>query len=262
METKKFFIKKKLGQHFLKNENILKKIVNISNLRNKNIIEIGPGQGSLTKYIIAEKPKSLLLIEKDKSLEPFLDKLVKINEPKISVIYGDILDTNLLDFSKDKKSVIIGNLPYNISITLILNLIRLMNNFACMIFMVQSEVADRLSAEVSSKRYGRVSIICQLFCNVEKIFEIGPGNFFPKPKVNSTLIKITPRNRVLFEYENFNIMLKKAFCYRRKKIKNNLLRHFPKLGEKKIQVRINLDKRPQDFSPEEYLDIFKLLFNN
>ena len=251
-----------LGQHFLKNRNILKRIVNISNLKNKDIIEIGPGQGSLTKYIIAEKPKSVVLIEKDKSLEQFLDKFVTINETKISIIYGDVLKTNLVDFSKNKKSIIIGNLPYNISTTLILNLIRFMNSFACMIFMVQSEVADRLSAEVSSKRYGRISILCQLFCNVEKIFEVGPENFVPKPKVNSTLIKITPRNEILFEYENFNIMLKKAFCYRRKKIKNNLLKHFPKLGEKKTQVHINLDKRPQDFSPEEYLNIFKLLFDN
>ena len=262
MKTKTFFIKKKLGQHFLINEDILKRIVNFSNLSNKDIIEIGPGQGSLTRYIIAKKPKSITLIEKDKTLEPFLAKLVTKNETKISIIYGDALNINIVDLSKNKKSLIIGNLPYNISTTLILDLIKFMNNFACMIFLVQSEVADRLSAEVSSKRYGRVSILCQLFCNVEKIFKVGPENFFPKPRVNSTLIKITPKKEILFEYENFNFMLKKAFCYRRKKIKNNLLKHFPKLGKKETQVHINLDKRPQDFSPTEYLDIFNLLFNN
>ena len=262
MIKNKFIFKKKLGLNFLKNEKILKKIVSISNLKNKNIIEIGPGKGALTKHIIAQEPKSLFLIEKDKSLKPYLEKLIHEKVLQSKIIYDDVLKVNLSEITPDKKSIIIGNLPYNISTTLIVNLLTIMNNFALMIFMVQSEVANRLCAKVSTKGYGRISVLSQLFCEIEKIFDVGPENFFPKPKVNSTLIRIYPIKKISFRYEDIDFLLKKAFCFRRKKIRNNLLRYLPKINYFDLEKKFDLDKRPQDFTPEEYLKISENLSLN
>ena len=183
MSKNKFVFKKRLGQNFLKNEDVLKRIVSISNLKNKNIIEIGPGKGALTKHIIAQEPKSLFLIEKDKSLKPYLEKLIHEKEQQSKIIYDDVLKVNLSEITPDKKSIIIGNLPYNISTTLIVNLLTIMNNFALLIFMVQSEVANRLCAKVSTKEYGRISVLSQLFCEIEKIFDVSPENFFQNQKL-------------------------------------------------------------------------------
>ncbi len=262
MIKNKFIFKKRLGQNFLNNENILKKIVSISNLKNKNIIEIGPGKGALTKHIIAQEPKSLFLIEKDKSLKPYLEKLIHEQGIQSKIIYNDVLKVNLSEITPDKKSIIIGNLPYNISTTLIVNLLTIMNDFALMIFMVQSEVANRLCAKVSTKEYGRISVLSQLFCEIEKIFDVGPENFFPKPKVNSTLIRINPIKKITFKYEDIDFLLKKAFCFRRKKIRNNLLRYLPKINYFDLEKKFDLDKRPQDFTPEEYLKISENLSLN
>ena len=262
MIKNKFIFKKRLGQNFLNNENILKKIVSISNLKNKNIIEIGPGKGALTKHIIAQEPKSLFLIEKDKSLKPYLEKLIHEKVLQSKIIYDDVLKVNLSEITPDKKSIIIGNLPYNISTTLIVNLLSIMNHFALMIFMVQSEVANRLCAKVSTKEYGRISVLSQLFCEIEKIFDVGPENFFPKPKVNSTLIRINPIKKITFKYEDIDFLLKKAFCFRRKKIRNNLLRYLPKINYFDLEKKFDLDKRPQDFTPEEYLKISENLSLN
>lgn len=262
MIKNKFIFKKRLGQNFLNNENILKKIVSISNLKNKNIIEVGPGKGALTKHIITQEPKSLFLIEKDKSLKPYLEKLIHEKEQQSKIIYDDVLQVNLSEITPDKKSIIIGNLPYNISTTLIVNLLTIMNNFALLIFMVQSEVANRLCAKVSTKEYGRISVLSQLFCQIEKIFDVSPENFFPKPKVNSTVIRINPIKKITFRYEDIDFLLKKAFCFRRKKIRNNLLRYLPKINYFDLEKKFDLDKRPQDFSPQEYLKIYRNLFLN
>tara|TARA_B100000242_G_scaffold287545_1_gene254518 strand:+ start:25 stop:813 length:789 start_codon:yes stop_codon:yes gene_type:complete len=262
MNNHKFIIKKRFGQNFLNNENILKKIVSISNLKNKNIIEIGPGKGALTKHIIAQEPKSLFLIEKDKSLKSYLENLIHKKELQLKIIFDDVLKVNLSEITPNKKSIIIGNLPYNISTTLIVNLLTIMSDFALMIFMVQSEVADRLCAKVSSKEYGRISVLSQLFCKIEKIFDVSPENFFPKPKVNSTLIRIYPIKKISFKYEDIDYLLKKAFCFRRKKIRNNLLKYLPKIDCFELEKKFDLDKRPQDFSPQEYLKIYRNLFLN
>ena len=133
MNNHKFIIKKRFGQNFLNNENILKKIVSISNLKNKNIIEIGPGKGALTKHIIAQEPKSLFLIEKDKSLKSYLENLIHKKELQLKIIFDDVLKVNLSEITPNKKSIIIGNLPYNISTTLIVNLLTIMSDFALMI---------------------------------------------------------------------------------------------------------------------------------
>ena len=176
------FFKKSLGQHFLVNKSILKKIASIKDIRDKIIFEIGPGQGALTKEILQNKPKKLILIEKDINLRSHLLKLQDKFKDTVSYICNDILNINLKDFNYNKIQII-SNLPYNIASTLIIKLIIDFDIVESMVLMVQKEVAERLSAKVSTPYYSRLSVLIQLHAFVEKVFEVEPHNFNPKPKV-------------------------------------------------------------------------------
>ena len=191
---KSFRVKKKLGQHFLKNKSIIEKITSFKNIKNKNIIEVGPGFGSLTVSILNKKPNSLVCIEKDINLKKHLDNLNRQFDKNLKIIYGDALKINLTKIIK-KNIYLIANLPYNIASTLIINWLQYINNFKFIIVMVQKEVADRLTAKTSSKSYGRLSVLVQQYCYVEKKFDIKPENFSPRPKVNSSIVVITPKKK-------------------------------------------------------------------
>ena len=255
-----FKIKKHYGQHFLKNSSILEKIVKINSLKNLHVIEVGPGSGALTKFILKQEPKSLISVEKDKYLKPYLDKIHSSYPSTFSVIYEDILALDILKIL-EKDSIILGNLPYNIATTLIMNFLKISNKLPEMIFMVQKEVADRITAKVSTKPYGRVSVLCQLHYEIKRIFDVSPENFFPKPKVFSTVLKLSPRKEKLVNLEEFDKLIKRSFCYRRKTIKNNLdktVKSFSKVFDDQI---FSSRKRPQDFSPKEFVEIFEAFKN-
>lgn len=253
-----FFFKKKFGQNFLKDSLTLKKIVSLAKIKRKFVIEIGPGAGALTKLILKEEPKKLIVIEKDKSLE---DKLIKIKNVHPNNFEFFIDDALFFDFKRFNKTnmLIFGNLPFNIASSLIINLIKLDNTFEYMVMMVQKEVADRFIASVSTKSYGRLSVLVQLQSEVNKIFDVSPEKFFPKPKVFSTVIGIKPKTNLKFEYNKLDTLLKNSFRHRRKTLKNNL-KDFTINSEKKIiNCGIDPNLRPQDIKPEEYLKLSKHL---
>ena len=196
------FFKKSLGQHFLVNKSILKKIVSVKDIRDKVIFEIGPGQGALTKEILQNNPKKLILIEKDKNLRSYLLKLQEKFKDTIYYIYDDALNINLKDFNYNKIQII-SNLPYNIATTLIIKLIIDFDIVESMVLMVQKEVAERLCAKVSTPYYSRLSVLIQLHAEVEKVFDVEPHNFNPKPKVKSSIIKLIPnKHSKLSEQDN------------------------------------------------------------
>ena len=184
-----FFFKKYLGQHFLRDREILNKIALLKKIKNETVVEIGPGKGALTEMIINQKPRKLIIIEKDKSLLPYLSKIKNKNSKEIEIIIGDALSINYEELSKD-KIILIANLPYNIASTLIIKLVKKSDIFKSMVLMVQKEVAERLSAKVSSKEYGRISVLMQTQSVIKKCFDVSPDKFFPKPNVFSTVIKI------------------------------------------------------------------------
>ena len=250
--------KKSLGQHFLINKSILKKIVSIKDIRDKIIFEIGPGQGALTKEILQKKPKKLILIEKDKNLRSDLLKLQENFKDTISYIYDDILNINLKDFNY-KKIQIISNLPYNIASTLIIKLIIDFDIVESMVLMVQKEVAERLSAKVSTSSYSRLSVLIQLHAHVEKMFEVEPHNFNPKPKVKSTVIKITPYRGEKKNYDKLDFILKVSFRQRRKTIKNNLKAFYIDAETKILECGIDPNSRPQDLEPNDFVKLSKVL---
>ena len=181
--------KKSLGQNFLIDENILTKIVNIGKINsNTEVLEIGPGTGNLTEYILKKNPKKFFVIEKDNNL---VDLLKKKFQKKIEIINTDVLKIDENYIFKNKVTVF-GNLPYNISTQKLSKWINQINNenfwFSKLILMFQKEVADRIIAKENTKNFGRLSIISNWKLDVEKIIDIKPGSFFPKPKVNSSLL--------------------------------------------------------------------------
>lgn len=254
-----FSPKKKFGQNFLKNRDLLKKIADLKNFENKSILEIGPGKGALTEYLLKKKPKRLIAIEKDEELKPFLINIQKRYPDIFKIIFQDAL-TYEYSKIKDQKIFLVANLPYNIATTLVIKWLRHIKKFESIIIMVQREVADRLSAEVSTKFYGRTSVLVQLHSDVKKIFDVSPDNFYPKPKVNSSIIELSPKSNLNFNYENIDKLLKICFAQRRKKLKNNLSKISHSNLSKIINCGVDLNLRPQNISIDNYLMMSKLLF--
>ena len=253
-----FFFKKYLGQHFLKDKEILNKIALLKKIKNETVVEIGPGKGALTEMIIDQNPKKLIIIEKDKSLLPYLSKIKNKNSKEIEIIIGDALSLNYEELSKD-KIILIANLPYNIASTLIIKLVKKSNIFKSMVLMVQKEVADRLSAKVSSKEYGRISVLMQTQSSIKKCFDISPDKFFPKPNVFSTVIKIEIKKKIEFNYQKLDEILKISFGQRRKTIKNNLKKLELNVEKKIKDCGLSPSLRPQDIKPEEFIKLSNIL---
>lgn len=253
-----FFVKKYLGQHFLKDKETLNKIALLKKIKNETVVEIGPGKGALTKMIINQNPRKLIIIEKDKSLLPYLSKIKNKNSKKIEIIIGDALSINYEELSKD-KIILISNLPYNIASTLIIKLVKKSNIFKSMVLMVQKEVADRLSAKVSSKEYGRISVLMQTQSVIKKCFDVSPDKFFPKPNVFSTVIKIEIKKKIEFNYQKLDKILKLSFGQRRKTIKNNLKKLELNVEKKIEDCGLSPSLRPQDIKPEEFIKLSNML---
>jgi len=251
--------KKSLGQNFLSDKNVLKSIVKIGNIKNNNtILEIGPGTGNLTEFILKKKPKNFFVIEKDYNLVKFLYEKF---DNKINIINKDVLNFELNAISKE-KIIVYGNLPYNISTEILTKWITDKKKFeSCkkLILMFQKEVADRIIAKTNSKNYGRLSIISNWRMDVKKEFDINPNCFFPKPKVDSTLLSFEPKKKYfnLKNPNNLEKITKVFFNQRRKMIKNPLKQIFknPYIIVQKLKLDTNL--RPQNLSPLNYFEITK-----
>jgi 16S rRNA (adenine1518-N6/adenine1519-N6)-dimethyltransferase len=251
--------KKSLGQNFLSDKNIIKSIVEIGNIEDNNtVLEIGPGTGNLTEFILKKKPKSFFVIEKDYNLVKILYE--KFNN-KINIINKDVLNFELNEVTKEKV-IVYGNLPYNISTEILIKWITNNKKFELckkLVLMFQKEVADRIIAKTNSKNYGRLSIISNWRMDIKKEFDISPNCFFPKPKVDSTLLSFEPKKKYFNIKKPYNLekITKVFFNQRRKMIKNPLKQIFkkPDIILEKLKLDINL--RPQNLSPLIYFKITK-----
>ena len=216
--------KKKLGQNFLHDKNIISSIVNKANIEDEDIIEIGPGPGILTESILNNKARSLLAIEKDDSFEVNLKKIRSNYRDNFDYLINDVIDFDFKKLTK-KNYKFVSNLPYNISVPFILKMIRIRKIIPWkeMILMVQKEVAERITAKINTKNYGRLSIMVNLNNDVKKLLNVKPSSFIPRPKVDSTVIKISPKNKdININIKIFEKIVKTCFSQRRKKVKNNL----------------------------------------
>ena len=252
--------KKSLGQNFLNDDKILDVIVETGNLKSSDIIiEIGPGTGNLTKKLLEKNPKTLIVVEKDKELSKLLKK--KFGE-KIGIINEDILKCyDKLNFNAPIK--VFGNLPYNISTKILTSFLKtqnLKNRFGKFVFIFQKEVADRIIAEENSKKYGRLSIITSWKMDRLKIIDIDPKYFYPKPKVWSSLVLLTPKDefKKLNKVNHLEHITNIFFSQRRKMIKKPMKQLFNNFEEIAEKLNIDLNLRPQNLSKNKYLEICKI----
>jgi len=254
-----FKAKKSLGQNFLIDKNIAKKIVQYGKISpDDTVLEIGPGTGSLTSEIIKQKPKNIILIEKDNRLSEEL--IIKYGN-SIKILNNDILQIEENNFSKE-QILVFGNLPYNISTKILTKWICNIKNkfwFKKLLLMFQKEVAERIVAKSKTKDYGRLSIISQWKMNVKKIMDINPVSFYPKPKVQSTLLEFTPKSNFfdISDVKNLEMLTKTLFNKRRKMIKNSIFNIVNKDDFANIKLNIDLNCRPQDLKPEQYYILTK-----
>ncbi len=245
--------KKSLGQNFLIDKNITNKITNIVNIENQVVLEVGPGTGNLTSLILKKKPKKFFVIEKDNDLAQGLKNNF---QDQISIINEDILKIDERILSREKM-IVFGNLPYNISTEILSKWI--MNSgdnfwFDNLILMFQKEVADRIIADFNTSKFGRLSILSNWKLNIKKICDIKPMSFFPKPKVDSSLLFFTPKKNYvkIKDPKNLEIVTRVFFNQRRKMLKKPFNQLFN--GNKKIlkKLKIDLSLRPQNIDCDTY----------
>ena len=255
------YSKKSLGQNFLKDLNIIKKIVSLSKITNNDIVEIGPGRGALTDQILKKKPKSLILIEKDFF---FANKLkTKYSKNKsIKVLNYDILKFELGKVIK-KETIIFGNLPYNISSQILVKILKLdrkKSQYGDLIFMFQKELGEKIIGRYPSKNYGRLAILSNYKLDIYKKFFVSSNCFFPKPKVTSIVIHFRPKKKYLTKIKNINNLEKitNNFFSNKRKMINKSIKKL--LNKKKLShlTDLNLKLRPSDISPEMYYKITEL----
>ena len=253
---------KKLGQNFIFDLNITNNIAKVANCHNKNIIEIGPGPGGLTRSIFIQGANSIIAIEKDYKSIKCLQSLQDICGDKLKIIHDDILNLKLIDFGPFPKSII-ANLPYNISSKLIINWLKEINlNKDVLIdeitITIQKELADKLVSKVGDSNYGRISLITNLLSSVSKEIELPPSVFFPKPKVHSSVVKITPLTEPRFDVDLdiFEKLTRRAFGNRRKMLRQSLKDFGGSNLLKLANIKDNL--RAQDLSISEFCKLSKL----
>ncbi len=259
---RKFLLKpkKSLGQNFILSSEIIKRIVVLAgNLENFNVIEIGPGYGALTREILVHNPKSLLSIEKDRDLVKHHDQLLNEHQGKYRIIEADAL--HVIEEELIERPVkVIANLPYNISVALFLNWLNNIKFFTNLTLMFQKEVADRITARPNSKDYGSLSVLSQLLCDIKKEFDIEPKEFFPRPKVHSSVITVNPLPTPKFavNLETLTRLTRAVFAQRRKMLRNslqNITNHAETVLE---NAKLSGNERPENLTIEQ----FCLLANN
>ena len=245
--------KKSLGQNFLIDNNILEKIVCCIDINNKTVLEVGPGTGNLTKFILNKKPKKVFVIEKDNILA---GELRNKFPNKLNIINDDILNVDERLLFREKV-IVFGNLPYNISTEILSKwIINLKNNFwfENLVLMFQKEVADRIIANYNNSNYGRLSILANWKLIIKKICDIKPTSFSPKPKIDSSLLLFTPKKNFykLKNPKNLEKITRIFFNNRRKMIKKPYNQIFNGDLRTLEKLKIDLNLRPQNLNFETY----------
>lgn len=252
--------KKALGQNFLLNQNITDKIIKLSlekqHLENFNafhVLEIGPGPGGLTRAVLNALPKTLTVIEADERCIAIMNDLKQQTHIPMQILHEDALKINIASLNMPNIQIV-SNLPYHISVPLLTNWLKQTDSISALTLMFQQEVAERITAPVKTKAYGRLSVISQLVCKIDKLLTLNPECFVPAPKIYSSVLLFTPlNNRPSVEIlEKVEVLTSLAFSQRRKMIRQSLktIQNIEKICE---QLNIPLTVRAEEISPQQYL---------
>ncbi|WP_339050748.1 16S rRNA (adenine(1518)-N(6)/adenine(1519)-N(6))-dimethyltransferase RsmA [Rickettsiella endosymbiont of Xylota segnis] len=248
--------RKRFGQHFLHESFVIDKMVQaIAPQKTDHMIEIGPGLGALTERLLPHL-KSLTVIELDKDLIPLLQKkCAALGE--LMVYQGDVLKIDFHTLNKTEQVWrLVGNLPYNISTPLLFHCLEQANIIQDMHFMLQKEVVDRITSSPGKASYGRLSVMIQYYCQVEKLFNVKSGAFQPPPKVDSAVIRLNPYRELPYKANDcilFAQIVRNAFNHRRKMLRNNLANYLQEHEFK--QLKINSTLRPEQLAVSDYVKL-------
>ncbi|MDB9815195.1 16S rRNA (adenine(1518)-N(6)/adenine(1519)-N(6))-dimethyltransferase RsmA [Candidatus Pelagibacter sp.] len=245
--------KKSLGQNFLIDQNIINKIINTVSIAGKEILEVGPGTGNLTREILKNNPSKIYLIEKDAFLAESLKEII---DERVQIFNEDILKFDEKSLSKN-KIIVFGNLPYNISTEILSTWITKLKDdywFSDFILMFQKEVADRIISQFNTSSYGRLSILANWRLNINKICDISPQSFSPRPKIQSTLIHFTPKKNFVEIKDPLNLekVTRIFFSQRRKMLKKPFNQIFNGNNDLLNKFNIDLNLRPQNLDCDTY----------
>lgn len=251
--------KKSLGQNFLTDPNILQRIVKGAGpLEGRTVIEVGPGPGGLTREIIQYPCEQVILIEQDDRCITYLEALKDHFQGELTILNTDALELSLHDFGTAPRKII-ANLPYNISVPLLIQCLKHLDAFESLTLMFQKEVADRLTAAHNTPEFGRLSVMCQWKANIKKLFDLPPGAFLPSPKVNSTVVQLTPRlPREDVSWEALEKVTKAAFSQRRKMLRSSLKRFVPSPLVLLEKAGINPERRAESLTIKEFCTLAAL----
>jgi len=249
--------KKSLGQHFLKDENIAKKIVGSLSKKTPNVFEVGPGTGVLTKYLIAESDLNAFFIETDKDAVEFLKN--KFPENISRIIHADFLKLNINNFFCGTFSII-GNFPYNISSQIFFKVLEQKEYVDEIVCMIQKEVAERISSPPGNKKYGILSVLLQAYFDIEYLFTVNETVFFPPPKVKSAVIRLRRNQTSNLDCDEqlFVKIVKSAFNQRRKTLRNSI-KNF-NIDKEKTGLEL-LGKRAEQLSVKDFVFLVKSINN-
>ncbi len=258
--------RKRFGQHFLTDRNILNKIIRTAGIEKEDVVlEVGPGLGEMT-LALARQARKVICVEVDRKLVEILKE--KIKDPNVEFLEGDILEIDFRELGDRERTPIkvVANLPYQISTPLLFRFIEARKSFSILTLMLQREVAERMIASPGEKKYGSLSIFLQLYSNLSIRFFIGPSAFFPPPKVESAVVHIAWREKPLVESEDpewFHQVVRGCFGYRRKTLVN-ALKHSGLPLPADVENRINgagIDprRRPETLAIEEFAHLAEAL---
>lgn len=260
----KYRPKKFLGQNFLVDNNIAKKIISSLEIKEgDNVLEIGPGQGALTKYLVEDKC-NYSAVELDKGI---YEQLKEEYGDRINLIHSDFLKLGADIFAgltdNDNKLKIIGNIPYNITSEILFKIFGLREYVSEAVMMMQKEVAQRLTAKPNSKEYGILAVQTELYSNVKILFNVPPTAFFPKPRVHSSVVKFTLKenNGILKSEELFKKVVRQSFGQRRKVMSNSLKTLFEENGITFSYIDFDFSRRPESLSTGEFIDLTNKIYD-
>lgn len=255
--------KKSLGQNFIKNQDIINKIIDASNVTDKDlVIEIGPGMGVLSSSLM-KKAKNLLCYEIDKRLKPYLD--ITLNQDNVTVKYQDFLESSLKEDIKDyqyEHLYIIANIPYYITTPIVNKIVDEGIDPDKIIIMIQEEVADRFCAKPGTKDYNSLTVFLNYHFDIEKLFTVDKENFEPKPKVSSAVISMSRKNNkvLINDLDKFYKLVKDSFQFKRKTLKNNLINYnLKKINQVLNKHQLDLTVRAENISLEIFAEISNAL---
>ena len=255
MSKKRYAAKKRFGQNFLTDSYYLERLVaELCLHQDDHVVEIGPGKGALTQYVLP-KVSAYSAIEIDRDLIPLLKKKFHA-QPKFHLYVADALKFNFSTLYQTTPLHFIGNLPYNIASPLLFHLFKFNPLIETMHFMLQREVAERITAEIKTPQYGRLSVMAQYFCNIELLLSVPPKAFSPKPKVFSAFCRFIPKQKTMLTANNERIfadIVKEAFTYRRK-ILGNSLKKYITFDELEL-LGINPMRRAETLSVNEFIKL-------